>query len=167
MSIKGTGTSTLPKTDMVPSKRSFFITALDGSNSYRTVARHKRIKQMIILTSLGMRSYQSKKSFIQREFSSNYFLPAIFWKVSECDTRVATWNKTANTALYFIWCRTLMRHQSSIMEIQIDSNLKLISRKCERCLSDISNQPPIKSRIFSRLLKPKPVTSFCFSSEQL
>ena len=86
MSIKGTGTSTLPKTDMVPSKRSFFITALDGSNSYRTVARHKRIKQMIILTSLGMRSYQSKKSFIQREFSSNYFLPAIFLKVSECDT---------------------------------------------------------------------------------
>ena len=81
MSIKGTGTSTLPKTDMVPSKRSFFITALDGSNSYRTVARHKRIKQMIILTSLGMRSYQSKKSFIQREFSSNYFLPAIFSKV--------------------------------------------------------------------------------------
>ena len=113
MSIKGTGTSTLPKTDMVPSKRSFFITALDGSNSYRTVARHKRIKQMIILTSLGMRSYQSKKSFIQREFSSNYFLPAIFLKVSECDTRVATWNETVNTALYFIWCRTLMRHQSS------------------------------------------------------
>ena len=113
MSIKGTGTSTLPKTDMVPSKRSFFITALDGSNSYRTVARHKRIKQMIILTSLGMRSYQSKKSFIQREFSSNYFLPATFCKVSECDTRVVTRNETVNTSLYFIWWRTLMRHQFS------------------------------------------------------
>ena len=147
MSIKGTGTSTLPKTDMVPSKRSFFITALDGSNSYRTVARHKRIKQMIILTSLGMRSYQSKKSFIQREFSWNYFLPAIFWKVSECDTRVATWKETVNTALYFIW---FISRSWKFKLIQISNWFR---ENANDVLQTLTINRQLNRVIFSRLLK--------------
>ena len=54
MSIKGTNVKYTSKNWYDPLSKRFYIGRQELLISYRTVARHKRIKQMIILTSLAM-----------------------------------------------------------------------------------------------------------------
>ena len=86
MSIKGTNVKYTSTNWYDSLSKRFYIGRQELLISYRTVARHKRIKQMIILTSLAMILSIQKKSLTEIEKFSKSKFSYDFTKGQKIDT---------------------------------------------------------------------------------